>query len=897
MSSISSVPSRPAALRYTVAVLAVAIGAAGRLTVLEWLGDQTAPFITFFPAVMGAALFGGVGPGILAVLLSTVVALLLWTPLDQFGGLTAPAAVVLFAIVSGVIVWLADRAREARMRAERAENGMDAVLSSITDGFTALDVNWRYVYVNDAAQQHLGHARADLIGRVLWEVFPDTEDSPVGDVYRRAMQERQPVVADVPSVVQPGRWVHLRCYPTTDGVSAFFRDITDERAAQEAHLRNEVRLRDALRAARMAAWDLTAAEGRIAYSDAALETLGIATVDLPVTPEGAIAFVHPSDRDAHLARVAAAAAAPDHSYVSTFRVNPEIQQDATAEIWLEDRGRLMMDVSGAALGARGVLQDVSASRKVEAHVSQLNAQLQQRIEELQTILDVAPVGIAFAEDPSCQRMIASAGFSRMLQIAPGENVSVSRPDAETLPYRVLRDGREVAPETMPMQVAARTGEAVWDYECDLALEDGTVKHLLISAAPLFDETGQVRGAIGIHVDISARVTADLERRRLLQAAESARADAERSNRAKDDFLAVLSHELRSPLQSVLGWVQVLRTASVRSDEFQRALATIERNVRQQSQLVNDMLDVSRIVTGKLTFHMHPVRVREMVEETLDELQPQASGRSLTVAVDLDDTAVVVADRGRLQQVVANLFTNAVKFTPPGGRISLSSRVDDEQVVIEVRDTGDGIDPALLEDVFDRFRQADASSTRQHEGLGLGLAIARHIVEQHEGTIAAHSEGPGTGSRFVVRLPRAAPAAAEPSVPTAQPATRQPLAGVRVLVVDDHRDTLDLLQYVLSLAGAAVFTAESVDVAIAAMARQRPDVLVTDLSMPGADGYALLTMVRRDFGPGLPAIALSGFARAEDRRRALAAGFDVHMSKPVDPSSLVRVLVDTVAPRV
>jgi CheY-like chemotaxis protein len=356
---------------------------------------------------------------------------------------------------------------------------------------------------------------------------------------------------------------------------------------------------------------------------------------------------------------------------------------------------------------------------------------------------------------------------------------------------------------------------------------------------------------------------------------------------------VLSHELRSPLQSVFGWVQVLRTAPVDTEHFTRALATIERNIRQQSQLINDMLDVSRIVTGKLTFHMHPVRVSEVLGETLDELRPQAQARDITVQLALDESPVVVADRGRLRQVLANVFINAVKFTPPGGTIRIASRTDHEDAVVAIQDTGDGISPDLLPNVFDRFRQADTGSTRHHEGLGLGLAIAHHIVEQHGGTITAHSAGPGQGSTFLIRLPRATTFStlAEPVAP--ETAERQLLAGVRVLVVDDHQDTVELLQYVLSLAGAAVRTALSVPDALASMREQQPDVLVSDLSMPGEDGYALLAAVRRDYGDGLPAVALSGLARAEDRRRALAAGFDAHLSKPVEPAALVLALTNAV----
>lgn len=420
---------------------------------------------------------------------------------------------------------------------------------------------------------------------------------------------------------------------------------------------------------------------------------------------------------------------------------------------------------------------------------------------------------------------------------------------------------------------------------------------------LFDEVGRLALIQGVLQDVTDQhatedriraLNQDLreridERQTLLEAAQ-------RSSRAKDDFLAVLSHELRSPMQSVLGWVQVLRETPMDDDESERALDTIERNLRQQSQLINDMLDVSRIVTGKLVFHMATLPLSSVVRETIDELSPQADEKHLSLDLDIDGDLLVVADRERVRQVVSNLFTNAVKFTPAGGAITVSCRERDDMAQLDVSDTGSGIRADLLPAVFERFRQADTSSTREHEGLGLGLSITKYIVDHLGGTIEARSDGPGRGATFSVRLPlatsrrlvtHASTLAARPSDDIATTASAGRLAGVDVLVVDDHRDTVELVAFVMRREGAEVRTAQSAADAVAAWQERPPGVLVTDLSMPGMDGFALLGAIRRH-GDRVRAVALSGLARADDCQRALQAGFDAHLAKPVEPS----VLVDT-----
>jgi signal transduction histidine kinase len=385
---------------------------------------------------------------------------------------------------------------------------------------------------------------------------------------------------------------------------------------------------------------------------------------------------------------------------------------------------------------------------------------------------------------------------------------------------------------------------------------------------------------------------ELERRVEERTAELSRVNRElvEANRMKDVFLATLSHELRTPLTPVLGWVNLLRTGGAASDPSMLAqgLDAIERNARLQARLVDDLLDISRIVSGKLRIEWEPVNLCSVVELATEPVRAETAAREIELAVELPECPLVVQGAPvRLQQVVWNLLSNAVKFTPRGGRVRVRAWRAGDEARVEVSDTGVGIAREFLPHVFDRFRQADGSTTRQYGGLGLGLAIVRALAELHGGWVAAESEGLGRGSRFTFGLPCAAAqedeagAAEEP-----EPAT----AAVPVLLVDDSSETLELLELLFSRQGYEVFGAGSADEAVRRARERRPGVIISDISMPGVDGYTLLAELRRM--PGLeavPAIALTGHAMDEDRERALAAGFAVHVPKPVDPEELLRVV--------
>lgn len=396
-------------------------------------------------------------------------------------------------------------------------------------------------------------------------------------------------------------------------------------------------------------------------------------------------------------------------------------------------------------------------------------------------------------------------------------------------------------------------------------------------------------------EISIREWAEKERARLLVLEKAARRQAEEANRMKDEFLATLSHEMRTPLNAILGWVQVLRAGKLDEAAASRALETIERNARSQAQLIADLLDVSRIITGKLRLDFKPVELHRIIDAALESIRPAADAKDIQLAISLGRLgSPALGDSDRLQQVVWNLLSNAIKFTPRGGRVEVLLQEAGANAVIRVTDTGIGIRPDFLPYVFDRFRQAESTLTRSHGGLGLGLSIVRHLIELHGGTVEVDSRGEGLGAIFSVRLPLRAELAEDPLDQTAVSSQRvwnapELLAGLRVMVLEDEADTRELLATALEQCGADVVAFGTVAEALDAFGRGAPDVIISDIGMPGEDGYEFIRKVRaRPPGRGgeVPAAALTAYARPEDRDRALGSGFQQHLAKPLDPAELV-----------
>jgi len=430
----------------------------------------------------------------------------------------------------------------------------------------------------------------------------------------------------------------------------------------------------------------------------------------------------------------------------------------------------------------------------------------------------------------------------------------------------------------------------------------------VRISPLRHE-GRVIGTLTIIEDVTERVGREAElqsqieaRTRLLASEKLARSEAERANRLKDEFLATISHELRNPLNAIMGWAHMMRLGKLTPANAERAVETIYRNAKAQAQLVADLLDVSRIISGKLRLDVRTVDLINIINAAIDSVRPAADAKGIRLQTVLDPAAGPISgDADRLQQVVWNLLTNAVKFTPKGGRIQIMVQRINSHVEVVVSDSGVGISKEFLPYVFDRFRQADASTTRIHGGLGLGLSIVRQLVDLHGGSVSVHSEGEGKGATFTITLPLIGVVNDQKEAESAQPIPSDEvipfeglpsLQGIRVLVVDDEVDTRELICEVLKECGSEVITSCSVAEALEALERYKPDILITDLGMPDEDGYSLIAKIRAlpaEHGGQIPAAALTAYARAEDRMRVLRSGFQFHLPKPVDSAELVTVV--------
>ncbi|MEH2179678.1 response regulator [Nostoc sp.] len=429
-----------------------------------------------------------------------------------------------------------------------------------------------------------------------------------------------------------------------------------------------------------------------------------------------------------------------------------------------------------------------------------------------------------------------------------------------------------------------TSPRFWQpLEIDLLKELATQMSIALRQAELYQQAQR---------ELKERQQAEQERDRLLQLEQAARAEAERANQIKDEFLAILSHELRSPLNPILGWTKLLQTRKFSETKMAEALATIERNAKLQTQLIDDLLDIAKILRGKLSIDAAPVNLAFVIESALDTVNTAALSKSIVLHSVLPNIGQVSGDSNRLQQIVWNLLSNAIKFTPKGGRVETRLERVDEWAQIIVSDTGKGINSEFLPYIFESFRQEDVSITRKYGGLGLGLAIVRQLVEAHGGTITANSPGEGLGATFTVQLPLLN---VEPEIkqPNELPQQALELTGIRILTVDDDPDARELLTVLLAEYGAKVLTVASATEVLANLESFQPDILVSDIGMAEVDGYSLIKQIRTltpEKGGEIPAIALTAYARVEDSQRAISSGYQRHVTKPLNPEELVQAVV-------
>ena len=663
---------------------------------------------------------------------------------------------------------------------------------------------------------------------------------------------------------------------------------TIERARAGALLReNRDVLSLAMRGGRMGVWSRNLDPDRIWWSRELEEIFGLEPGGFPQTEPAFLHYVHEEDRE-RMTSAVSDAIRDHHDYVIEFRF-----LHATGDWrWMEGRGRAVYDPAGRPRVLYGIGIDITDRKRFEREQA------------------FGAAIVASSEDAIISKTLAgtitswNAGAERLFGYTAVE--AVGRPITLIIPPDRLEEEHRIL-------TRLAEGESIRQFETVRVRKDGTLLDIALTVSPVRDGAGRVIGVSKIARDITSKKRSEQERDRLLRGERLARERAEEASRVRDEFLATVSHELRTPLSAILGWARLLREGALGEERSRYAAEVVERNAHAQAHLIEDLLDVSAIITGKMRLHVRPVMPASVVQSALDSVRPMAEAKEIRIETTLDrDAGPVPADAARLQQVVWNLLSNAIKFTPPGGQVTVGLERDDSQVEITVSDSGQGIPAEFQPHVFDRFRQADSSSTRTTSGLGLGLAIVRHLVELHGGLVRVHSAGEGRGATFSVRLPimlvksvpvdsddRPAPRATSAAAPPEREAAPR-LDGVRVLLVDDEPDTRALLKEVLERCGAEVRDAGTAAEAFTAVQQWKPSVLVSDIGMPGEDGYMLIRKVRdweKHHGGWTPAMALTAYARADDRKRALLAGYQVHVAKPVEPAEFAQVVASLVLPPV
>lgn len=790
-------------------------------------------------------------------------------------------------LVGGLSLDISERKR-AEQRIQESQAQLANILESITDAFVSFDEFWNFTFVNSQAGKLLQRLPADLIGKNVWEEFPEGVGTEFDQAYRRAIAEQATV--HIESFYPPlNVWLEVRIYPTQRGLAVYFRDVTGRKTAEQERYR--------------LLKELEIAQNRL---EQILQQMPVGVV-ITEAPSGKVQFLNDEGNRIFRHSLREAETVEEYTEYSSFHTDgrpyqPEEYPVARsllsgaviqAEEMLYRRGdgtETILSVSaapifspdGQLIAVVGTFDDIADRKQVEE-------QLRQSEERYRSLGGLIPQLVWIAD---------SAGTLLDMNDRWSEFTGLTLEQAQSQGWEAVVHPEDVPSLAQAWSTVQQEGTG-YQAEGRMRRADGSYRWHLHQAMPLKDDQGRIVKWFGTATDIHDLKRSEVERNRLLTEAEVARAEAEAANRSKDEFVSLIAHELRSPLNAIQGWAKLLQNQKLDAAMTHKALEIIIRNTQAQTQLIEDLLDVSRMVRGSLRLTLAEVDLATIIEAAVETVRPTAAAKGVVLETQLDALTPLSGDFGRLQQVVLNLLTNAIKFTPSGGQVQILLDQQNMQARIQVIDTGKGISSDFLPHIFKRFQQ-DQQNTTAKQGLGLGLAIVQYIVEQHGGTVTAQSAGKDQGTTFTVLLPLLRGGdEVQPETLAALPADgiATVLSGVRVLLVDDDRDMLNLTALILEQAGAVVETAISAAIALENLAQFQPDILLSDIAMPDHNGYDLLRQVRTINPAGqVPAIALTAYSSEAHREDSLRAGFAYHLTKPVEPETLIRTMLSVLQRR-
>ncbi len=765
---------------------------------------------------------------------------------------------------------------------------LQGVIQGSTDIIFVKDQQGRYVLANAAAADWLNTSVASMMGQTDIALFPPAVAERIQQRDRQVMDSGE-LVAYEEEIEKDGevRSLATMKYPWRDeqdqiiGVIGITRDVTDFKDGQHVERRlreSEERLQLGIQVAGLAIAKFNYDTHLVELSPEAAVLYGLPVDQLVVTRSRVHDTFHPDEREM-LEGIIADVLNPSGAgwFAREHRVvwsNGEVR-------WLSVRKQVFFDRSGPTPRPDyAILAALDITDRKESEAALLQSELNFRI-----LTDTLPQ-MFWATQPDGQTDYIN---KRWLEYT---GLTLEETQMQTWAALLHPDDYQRAMDHW--NHCLQTGN---DFNIEYRLQRASDRHyrwFLAQAFPLRNAQGRIIRWFGSCTDIHDQKLISDERNQALLRERAAREQAEIANRVKDEFLAVLSHELRTPLNPILGWTKLLQSRVFDDATVDRALNTIERNANLQVQLIDDLLDLSRILRGKLTLTFIPVMLSEPIRAAIETVQLSADAKSIHIETHLEPSGKpVLGDPGRLQQVVWNLLTNAIKFTPEQGQVSVSLRQTEHEAQIQVTDSGKGINPSFLPHLFEAFRQEDSSTTRKFGGLGLGLAIVRQLVELHSGNVSAASAGEGQGATFTVTLPLiAVPAPHRPTL--VAPVPSRNLQDVRVLIVDDDEDSLELLAFLLRQQGAIATPVTSASAALEALRQSTYDILISDIGMPDMNGYDLIRQLRtlpQNMGGRIPAIALTAYASEQDREYILSAGFQTHLAKPLNPERVYRAIAD------